>query len=45
MAMCLKRVYDSPEEADGFEIPADNRWPGGLKKKAANIDVWLKDIV
>lgn len=40
----LKRVYDKPDEADGYRILVDRLWPRGLSKTGAKIDEWLKDI-
>ncbi len=40
----IKRVYDKPEDADGFRILADRLWPRGLSKKDAKVDLWLKEI-
>ena len=40
----LKRVYDQPEDSDGFRILIDRLWPRGLKKTDAHIDLWCKDI-
>jgi uncharacterized protein YeaO (DUF488 family) len=40
----IKRVYDKPEESDGFRILVDRLWPRGLSKQKAKIDLWLKDI-
>jgi uncharacterized protein YeaO (DUF488 family) len=42
--MRIKRVYDEPEESDGFRILVDRLWPRGLSKEKAKIDLWLKDI-
>lgn len=39
-----KRIYDLPDESDGFRILIDRLWPRGLKKDAANIDLWAKEI-
>lgn len=39
----IKRVYESPEKADGFRILVDRLWPRGLKKEEAQIDAWMKD--
>ena len=38
----LKRAYDQP--ADGKRILVDRLWPRGVKKDAAAIDQWAKDI-
>lgn len=40
----LKRVYDPPSAEDGYRILIDRLWPRGLKREAADIDLWLKDI-
>jgi len=39
-----KRVYDEPEDKDGFRILVDRLWPRGLKKDKAKINLWLRDI-
>ena len=40
----IKRVYDKPARTDGFRVLVDRLWPRGLKKEAARLDVWLRDI-
>ncbi len=40
----LKRVYEEPEEADGFRILIDRIWPRGFSKERAGIDLWIKEI-
>jgi uncharacterized protein YeaO (DUF488 family) len=40
----LKRVYEKPARTDGFRVLVDRLWPRGLKKEAARLDVWLRDI-
>ncbi len=40
----LKRAYEKPSRADGTRILVDRLWPRGLKKEAAQIDRWLKEI-
>jgi uncharacterized protein YeaO (DUF488 family) len=44
MAVQIKRVYDPPSPHDGVRVLVDRLWPRGLTKKAAALDVWLKDI-
>lgn len=44
MSVKLKRVYEAAEAADGYRVLVDRLWPRGLKKEAAAIDVWLKQI-
>jgi uncharacterized protein YeaO (DUF488 family) len=40
----LKRIYEKPEDEDGFRVPVDRLWPRGVRKSSASIDLWLKDI-
>jgi uncharacterized protein YeaO (DUF488 family) len=40
----LKRAYDDPVAADGMRILVDRLWPRGVKKEAAAIDLWAKDL-
>jgi uncharacterized protein YeaO (DUF488 family) len=40
----IKRVYDQVSPGDGQRILVDRLWPRGIKKEAAAIDEWLKDI-
>lgn len=40
----VKRVYEEPEESDGFRILVDRLWPRGISKEKAKIQLWLKEI-
>ena len=40
----IKRVYDLPQQADGRRFLAERLWPRGLKKEAARLDGWLRDV-
>ena len=40
----LKRAYEPPASTDGKRILVDRLWPRGVKKAAAAIDMWVKDI-
>jgi uncharacterized protein YeaO (DUF488 family) len=40
----LKRAYDPPARDDGIRILVDRLWPRGVKKTAASIDEWMKEI-
>lgn len=40
----LKRAYDKPAAADGRRILVDRLWPRGVKKEAAAIDLWAKNL-
>jgi len=43
MTIRLKRVYDSPDEDDGFRVLVERLWPRGLTKERAQIDLWVKE--
>ena len=40
----IKRIYEKPEAADGYRMLVDRLWPRGIKKEAALLDEWNKDI-
>jgi uncharacterized protein YeaO (DUF488 family) len=40
----LKRVYEDASPDDGTRVLVDRLWPRGLKRDAAMIDLWLKDV-
>jgi uncharacterized protein YeaO (DUF488 family) len=40
----IKRVYEAPENADGFRVLVDRLWPRGLSKSAARVDLWMREI-
>ena len=40
----LKRIYEKPENADGFRVLVDRLWPRGISKERARLDLWLKDV-
>ena len=40
----IKRVYEKPEKDDGRRVLVVRLWPRGMKKEAAHVDVWLKEI-
>lgn len=40
----LKRVYENSETQDGWRVLVDRLWPRGMTKKAAKIDVWMKEV-
>ena len=44
MVIHLKRAYEPPEPDDGFRVLVDRLWPRGVSKRAARIDLWLKEI-
>src|SRR5690606_17295368 len=42
--IAIKRVYEKPEESDGFRVLVDRLWPRGLKKEAAALDAWHREL-
>ncbi|CAM3377528.1 DUF488 domain-containing protein [Aeromicrobium ponti] len=43
-AIFIKRIYDLLEEDDGYRVLVDRLWPRGIKKEAARLSAWEKDI-
>ncbi|KAA9299211.1 MULTISPECIES: DUF488 domain-containing protein [Aerococcus] len=39
-----KRIYDDYDKADGYRVLVDRLWPRGVKKEAAKLDAWPKEI-
>jgi|SRR5215469_15995446 len=40
----IARVYESAAKSDGYRVLVDRLWPRGLKKEAAKLDEWMKEI-
>ncbi len=40
----VRRVYDPPEPQDGTRVLVDRLWPRGLRKEAAGLGEWAKDV-
>jgi len=40
----VRRVYEEPSPADGTRVLVDRVWPRGLRKDAAHLDDWAKDV-
>lgn len=40
----VRRVYDDPSPEDGARVLVDRVWPRGLRKDAARLDEWAKDV-
>lgn len=40
----IKRVYETPDAADGYRVLVDRLWPRGMKKEYLKYDAWEKDI-
>lgn len=39
-----KRIHEPAAEADGTRVLVDRVWPRGIRKDAAALDLWLKDV-
>lgn len=44
MRLLVKRIYDTPQDADGFRVLIDRLWPRGLSKARARVDHWAKNL-
>src|SRR5215831_4668509 len=40
----IKRVYEESNKEDGYRVLVDRLWPRGMKKEAAKVDLWMKDV-
>lgn len=40
----IARVYDDTPAQDGMRVLVDRVWPRGLKKEAAHLDQWAKNV-
>jgi uncharacterized protein YeaO (DUF488 family) len=40
----VRRIYDEPDPDDGARVLVDRIWPRGLRKDAAHLDEWAKDV-
>jgi uncharacterized protein YeaO (DUF488 family) len=40
----VRRVYDAPLADDGRRVLVDRLWPRGLRRDAAALDDWLRDV-
>ena len=40
----LKRVYETPDSADGVRFLVERLWPRGVKKSSLEISAWLKEV-
>jgi uncharacterized protein YeaO (DUF488 family) len=44
MMIRIKRIYEKPAREDGRRVLVDRLWPRGMKKEAAKIDLWMKEV-
>ena len=43
-AIRVRRVYEEPSPEDGARVLVDRVWPRGMRKEAARLDEWAKDV-
>jgi uncharacterized protein YeaO (DUF488 family) len=39
-----KRIYEAPSPSDGARVLVDRLWPRGVRRDAAELTDWLRDI-
>jgi uncharacterized protein YeaO (DUF488 family) len=40
----VKRIYQPPEQADGYRLLVDRLWPRGVSRRRASLDAWMKEV-
>ncbi len=40
----VRRIYEEPSPEDGARVLVDRVWPRGMRKDAARLDEWAKDV-
>ena len=40
----VRRIYEPPEQADGYRVLVDRLWPRGVSKSAAHLDEWARAV-
>ena len=40
----IKRVFDKRSEEDGYRVLVDRLWPRGVRKEAAALNYWAKEL-
>jgi len=43
-AIGIKRVYEAPAREDGTRVLVDRVWPRGVKKDAARVIQWMREL-
>ena len=39
-----KRIYDPPDDNDGYRILIDHIWPRGVSRRRACLDEWAREL-
>jgi uncharacterized protein YeaO (DUF488 family) len=42
--VAIKRAYEPPSRDDGTRILVDRLWPRGIKKDAAHVEKWMREL-
>jgi uncharacterized protein YeaO (DUF488 family) len=40
----IKRVFEKRSDEDGYRVLVDRKWPLGIRREAAAIDYWAKEL-
>ncbi len=40
----VKRIYEPPDESDGYRVLVERLWPRGVSKERAQLHLWLKEV-
>ncbi|MFI5346673.1 MAG: DUF488 domain-containing protein [Elusimicrobiota bacterium] len=40
----IKRVFEKKSEDDGYRVLVDRLWPRGIRKEAAALNYWAKEL-
>jgi uncharacterized protein YeaO (DUF488 family) len=40
----IRRAYDAPPRVRSYQVLVDRLWPRGVRKDAAGLDEWAKDV-
>jgi uncharacterized protein YeaO (DUF488 family) len=44
MSVRVRRIYESPVPGDGYRVLIDRVWPRGIRKEAARLDEWCREL-
>jgi uncharacterized protein YeaO (DUF488 family) len=44
MDVRIKRVYEPSASSDGYRVLIDRLWPRGVRREAARLDEWARDL-
>jgi uncharacterized protein YeaO (DUF488 family) len=39
-----KRIYEEPDDGDGYRVLIDHIWPRGISKERARLDEWAREL-